>query len=126
MKRIEIQGTIETESNDWMQEFFNWVLSRGEVFGGGIHEQGSDVQYRGITDSVKFMHWTEKFNCKYDDPVDGEPNACPKCGSKNIGRTMEVISLYRSPLMCKDCFHRFGGNFPTPFFGKTGGSNVEG
>lgn len=56
------------------------------------------------------VHWTKRLGVAYETPVDGEPSQCPKCGSKNIGRTPEVVSMFRSPLMCRDCNHTFGGN----------------
>ena len=56
----------------------------------------------------------------YDTPRFWESLICPKCGSKDIGRTPEVCSLFKSPLMCCDCRHKFGGNLPPGL----GGSNL--
>lgn len=61
------------------------------------------------------VHWTKRYGCNYDDPVENEPKECPKCNSKNIGRTAEVCSIWRSPLMCRDCYNVFGGNVPNLF-----------
>lgn len=37
MKVIKIDGTIETNKNheDWLNNFIDWLESRGEYFGGG-------------------------------------------------------------------------------------------
>ena len=49
VKLIDVKGTIETESDSWMKDFLDWIKLRGEVYGGTIHERGSDVQYGGVS-----------------------------------------------------------------------------
>jgi len=81
LQEIEIRGIVNTKKSDetWLNDFLEWLESRKEFFGGGVHYWQEEKE-SSLEEKVVFVEkrYCEKCKVWTETPA----NYCKQCGSK--------------------------------------------